>query len=151
MLCVVTVALWVRSGSVCDSLGLSWGAQTVWVTSGRSTVLVEWMRWPGSEGRHWQRIVIPGGGPRPSPPRPLDSRFGGYLGGGVRGTQWAVHFPHWALIPVGTVAPLVWFVKTGRRRRRSRAGLCPHCGYDLRATPGRCPECGRTDWTRVGT
>jgi hypothetical protein len=32
-----------------------------------------------------------------------------------------------------------------RRRkaaRRRRPGLCPACGYDLRATPALCPECG---------
>lgn len=45
------------------------------------------------------------------------------------------------------VLPLIWVARQIYRRRRKRtdpaAIKCEACGYDMRATPERCPECGR--------
>jgi hypothetical protein len=57
---------------------------------------------------------------------------------------WAVGVPHWAVTLLLLVLPARagWKAKALRRGRRLARGECAACGYDLRATPGRCPECG---------
>lgn len=50
--------------------------------------------------------------------------------------------PLWGITLILCLLPLLLTVQTVRRRKLARRGLCRHCGYDLRATPDRCPECG---------
>jgi hypothetical protein len=51
--------------------------------------------------------------------------------------------PHWLLNFIFAVCPSWWLLGERRRRAALRAvGWCKKCGYDLRATPERCPECG---------
>jgi hypothetical protein len=52
--------------------------------------------------------------------------------------------PHWSVVLVTSLLPAARLRSAMRalRGRRPRAGVCPACGYDLRATPDRCPECG---------
>ena len=40
------------------------------------------------------------------------------------------------------ILPVFWLIRWGRRRARISSGRCASCGYDLRASPERCPECG---------
>jgi hypothetical protein len=54
--------------------------------------------------------------------------------------------PYWLFVLVFAALPAWRLTNCVRGRRvasRLRAGLCLSCGYDLRFTPERCPECGR--------
>lgn len=80
-----------------------------------------------------------------------------WLGAGFRAEQLAPGFnarvvwvPIWWISAAAALLPCVWLVRLWRRGRRWHGGLCLGCGYDLRASPATCPECGRAVAERAG-
>lgn len=65
------------------------------------------------------------------------------LGSIVHIGETSIAVPLWFVFVITAVLPAVSITRGVRRWRRSRVpGLCSACGYDLRASPERCPECG---------
>jgi hypothetical protein len=66
---------------------------------------------------------------------------------------------HWFTIPNGPalfvlmILPVLQLERYRRWRAKAHArptGVCGVCGYDLRATPDRCPECGTAAVSKAG-
>lgn len=108
-------------------------------------------RSPSSIGETWDLAYECWG----SPEQPDEPSFGFALRRDMRGTaigglsfgagsgeiESSVRFPYW--VAVLLLAIPAAFQAISRRLPCHRLGLtCSHCGYDLRATPARCPECG---------
>ena len=118
LLCVVTVYLWVRSFD-------GWRARSFHMRNGWAVQLVS------SAGRiEWNEYRFDANYKMIDVGRKLEISY-------------------WALAVVTGVLPaafLTWTAKrrlTRYRRGESMGGArCVRCGYDLRATSDRCPECG---------
>jgi hypothetical protein len=153
LMCVAVVALWVRGRGA--AYEVRWEGRDVWggVVCSRGGVLVYFARRLSGEalGRGKGRFVYEAGLPYAVHLKtwlPLTpNRLGfGFRAGDSAGTR--VHyvvFPLWAVAALSGVAPTLRLRRALSRRareRRARNQQCERCGYDLRATPGRCPECG---------
>jgi 4-amino-4-deoxy-L-arabinose transferase-like glycosyltransferase len=53
-----------------------------------------------------------------------------------------VRLPLWVIALTTGLLPGVWLAGRVRARKRGSSGFCAACGYNLCATPARCPECG---------
>jgi len=55
--------------------------------------------------------------------------------------------PFWLFAAISAIPPLLALRRKLHERRCRKLARCPSCGYDLRATPDTCPECGFA-WTK---
>jgi len=82
----------------------------------------------------------------PDARRPVPPRRSHWEGAGIiveAGPSTLILFPIWMPTLLSGLPALLIEGRYLRHRRRLARGLCVSCGYDLRASPGRCPECGR--------
>ena len=140
LLFVATCVLWVRSywrADVC----IYKGGDFCRVESNRGTVVLS---------RYSPSSLRGGLGPRfvysTSEAQPWS---GGFLwiedeinDRGIHRRHNLVGVPHPMLLLLLAFQPLMWLRSRRSRRRRLGSNHCLKCGYDLRATPDRCPECG---------
>jgi hypothetical protein len=148
---ITAVVMWVDSYRAVPRHWRLWhrDADGDGIDDGRTLAIVTW------QGHmHWRinmvpaRYLLKSGGPT----KPFaDVSFaichcgvfiaeGKFDGKTARDLAW----PCWAVVLSSAVLPAIACVALIRRRRRHAQGCCPTCGYDLRATPDRCPECGTT-------
>jgi hypothetical protein len=67
--------------------------------------------------------------------------FYAYLGRNANRTWYfIIRLPYWFIAAASAIPPALRLRRL--LRTRTRDGLCTHCGYDLRGSPDRCPECG---------
>jgi hypothetical protein len=157
VVCVGVGVLWIRSYRVAESI--------YWVPDTRHGlwIVLDWGRLRVQYDRQLDTSWFT---PRPGLRRTVGPAGRGYRGWErmpgsdtwldwrefrvVTGERWQAHHiavfvPCWFVSFVLAVLPAAWWLycrRVLRQRLRVQHGLRRVCGYDLRATPQRCPECG---------
>jgi 4-amino-4-deoxy-L-arabinose transferase-like glycosyltransferase len=154
VLCVATMVLWVRSHWQIDELtrdGACWSGVSY---SDRGVLLFGVTPQDAVPGAHiWGYVGVPVSTAVDGPilgygtPHWL-ARLGiafEYLPedpAAHRNTGYYLYLPHYLFCVMFLLLPAAWYRRWKLAKRRGHAGRCAKCGYDLRATPDRRPECG---------
>jgi hypothetical protein len=157
LLAIVTAGLWVRSGfrlERCVFQKPSSQSTTVWasVHGHGSLSFLKTVYMSDDPPRIAQ--VVPSNGFRRDPAygslrsRLLPSGMGVEYAHharrqlGVPSQTAVITVRHWFLLLIFASLPAVRIGLARQRRHPSHRGYCPACGYDMRANPERCSECG---------
>jgi hypothetical protein len=143
--CVVMCALWVRSYRVSDLVGYKVDSGAIrGLMLYRGSIgfvsIQEPARRPGERRygyagtatRRWDELVL----------SPSVTNVAGFHYISIPGRFGFTLVPIWLPLALLAILPARMALRHRRDRDRCKTGVCPRCGYDLRATPDRCPECG---------
>ena len=156
-LCVATAVLWVRSYSQFDSFFVSNGQRWCCIDSHRGSLSLVTIWWRSGVVEHWKVAHSP----RPALIRYEDVAPRWHVFGFQhvraqlvveRGDTApnlilnAYSVPFWSVCLLFFIATIL-LTRSLLRASAKQTGRCALCGYDLRASPDRCPECGHVPET----
>jgi hypothetical protein len=132
----ICVVLWARSYGGADAISLPMSHSIgIYIHSNEGWTryaFVKYRSHPSENKALWYRW--PRGGTKNNP-------FGFDYFSTELSAGFGLTLPDWLQCIVALILPALWF-RARRRMRNAPMNACAKCGYDLRATPDRCPECG---------
>jgi hypothetical protein len=143
LLCVATVPMWIRSFTAASMMGYAtplsaFQSRLRWLYAADGKIWLGELTNNDRGGWFFKWTI------QPFASVVCDHNFAGFgvmRWGGQPPVLEGIDVPYWFVF-LATALPAIISSLLRINRSRTKVGFCAKCGYDLRATPDRCPECG---------